>query len=81
MVVTRSVEQAAATSLYCTMSDELDDVGGKYYDQCNEQNMSNAAMNADNATRLWDTSEQLLQQISSRIADHKEPITMEEAKN
>ncbi|HET8933677.1 MAG TPA: SDR family NAD(P)-dependent oxidoreductase [Polyangiales bacterium] len=53
----KSIEQGAATTVYCATSPELSDVGGKYYRDCHEHRMSRAASDADLAKRLWDLTE------------------------
>lgn len=67
----KTVEQGAATSVLLAVSPLLEGVGGRYFADCNEaevldrrgaplQGVARYALDADNARRLWDLSEQLL---------------------
>lgn len=54
---TKTVAQGAATSVYCTVAEELEGVGGRYYSDCRERAMSRGARDAEVARRLWEISE------------------------
>ncbi|MCU1400688.1 MAG: short-chain dehydrogenase/reductase [Acidimicrobiales bacterium] len=69
----KSVEQGAATSVFCAVSPLLDGISGRYFEDCNEAVVLSAAAEGDgmhgvapfasdpdNATRLWSVSERLL---------------------
>ena len=53
----KSIEQGAATTIYCATAPELSDVGGKYYRDCQEHRMSRSARDPDLAKRLWELTE------------------------
>lgn len=56
---TRTLEQAASTSLYCSLADELEGKGGEYYDVCAAREPSETAKDEGIAKQLWEVSEQL----------------------
>ena len=58
---TRTVEQAAATSLYCSVSPDLENVGGKYFDECCELEASKTAQDETIAKRLWEFTDSICQ--------------------
>jgi len=53
----KSIEQGAATTIYCCTAKEVESQGGSYYDNCNVAN-ANGVREAD-ITKLWEVSEQL----------------------
>ena len=67
----KTPEQGAATSVLLASSPELEGVGGRYYEDCNEApvverrpesggGVAPYALDTDNADRLWELSERLL---------------------
>lgn len=65
----KTVEQGAATSVLCAARPELEGVGGRYFEDCNEarvvtrrepSGVAAFAIDPDNARRLWDVSLELL---------------------
>jgi NAD(P)-dependent dehydrogenase (short-subunit alcohol dehydrogenase family) len=69
----KTIEQGAATSVLVATSPQLEGIGGRYFEDCNEaavvdpsasdfvgSGVANYAVDPDNAKRLWDVSEQLL---------------------
>jgi NAD(P)-dependent dehydrogenase (short-subunit alcohol dehydrogenase family) len=68
----KSVEQGAATSVLLATSPQLEGVGGRYFDDCNEAEVLSErrgrglggvapyALDPTNAERLWEVSEALL---------------------
>lgn len=65
----KTVEQGAATSVLCAARPELEGVGGRYFQDCNEarvvtrrepSGVAAFAIDPDNARRLWDVSLELL---------------------
>jgi NAD(P)-dependent dehydrogenase (short-subunit alcohol dehydrogenase family) len=52
-----TIEQGAATSLYCATAAELTGTSGGYYDECRQQEPSDVAT-PDLAAKLWEYSEQ-----------------------
>jgi hypothetical protein len=48
------------TTLYCTVSPEVEGVGGKYYSDCRETQPTAAACDLEAAKKLWEVSEQLV---------------------
>ena len=59
-----SVEQGAATSLYCATAPELAEDSGLYYDDCHPKKPSPPAHDQELAARLWELSEGWLQESS-----------------
>jgi NAD(P)-dependent dehydrogenase (short-subunit alcohol dehydrogenase family) len=59
----KTVEQGAATSVWCATAPELAGTGGVYCEDCHvSENHAPWALNADNARRLWTLSEQMVGQ-------------------
>jgi NAD(P)-dependent dehydrogenase (short-subunit alcohol dehydrogenase family) len=69
----KTPEQGAATSVLLATYPDLEGIGGRYFDNCNEAptvdhrdpigtGVASYAVNPDNAHRLWEVSEALLQQ-------------------
>jgi NAD(P)-dependent dehydrogenase (short-subunit alcohol dehydrogenase family) len=68
----KTVEQGAATSVFCATSPDLAGVGGRYFEDCNEaevldrrdgyvrRGVARYALDPDNAQRLWDISLDML---------------------
>ncbi|KAG8198980.1 hypothetical protein JTE90_001780 [Oedothorax gibbosus] len=57
---TKSLAQAASTSVYCTAAHELNGVGGMYFNNCFRCRPSKAAEDEDLAQKLWDLSESMV---------------------
>jgi WW domain-containing oxidoreductase len=58
-VVTKTVEQAAACTIYCAVAPELNGVGGRYFIDCRESAPSSCAVDLGTAERLWEFSSRL----------------------
>lgn len=58
---TKSLEQAAATSVLCATAPELEGVGGCYFNNCCRCKPSAAAQDPALAALVWDTCEALLE--------------------
>lgn len=67
----KSTEQGAATSVFLATSPQVEGVGGRYFEDCNEAEVVDQldggirgvmphALDADDARRLWEVSEELL---------------------
>jgi len=56
----KSIEQGASTQVWLASGAEFEDIGGKFYDRCKEQQLAPFALNRDDGTRLWKESEQLV---------------------
>ena len=56
---TRTLAQAAATTLYCSLADEIEGKGGEYFDACAISTASEKARDVELAKKLWEASEQL----------------------
>ena len=50
---TKSIEQGAATTVYCATASELTNTGGQYFRDCKPHSMSRGARDAEMAKRLW----------------------------
>ncbi|KAJ8303308.1 hypothetical protein KUTeg_019704 [Tegillarca granosa] len=57
---TKSMEQGAATTVYCATASELDGVGGIYFNNCCRCPPSSAAEDSELAQKLWDISEKMI---------------------
>lgn len=51
-----SIEKGAATSVYLATANELENVTGKYFDNCREKKSSALSYNKDLAEKLWNIS-------------------------
>ncbi|XP_076339672.1 WW domain-containing oxidoreductase [Tachypleus tridentatus] len=60
---TKSLQQAAATSVYCATAPELDDVGGMYFNNCCRCQPSKSADDADFAKELWTLSDNMIRVV------------------
>jgi NAD(P)-dependent dehydrogenase (short-subunit alcohol dehydrogenase family) len=70
----KTIEQGAATSVLVATSPQLEDIGGRYFEDCHEaapavdpdpmnppeSGVADYALDPDNARRLWDLSERLV---------------------
>ncbi|XP_069116895.1 retinol dehydrogenase 12-like [Argopecten irradians] len=52
--------EGAQTTLHCALDEKLDNVSGKYFSDCEEKEPSKAAMNMEDAKRLWELSEDMV---------------------
>ncbi len=59
-------EQGARTSVYLCSSPEVEGVTGKYFAKCKEKTPSAKARDEAAAARLWEVSEQLVEQAAAR---------------
>lgn len=57
---TKSIEQGAATTVYCATAPELATTGGEYYRDCKLAKRSQGSRDVDAGVRLWQRSEELL---------------------
>ena len=70
----KTIEQGAATSVFVATSPQLDGIGGRYFEDCNEARVLDPdapntsisgvaayALDPNNANRLWDVSLRMLQ--------------------
>lgn len=64
---TKSLEQAASTTVYCATVPELEGVSGLYFNNCYQCVPSKAAQDPELAKKLWDIS---CDMIKSRIPEH-----------
>ncbi|XP_060110411.1 WW domain-containing oxidoreductase [Heteronotia binoei] len=59
---TKSLQQGAATSVYCACAPELEGLGGMYFNNCCRCSPSAEAENETTAKALWELSEKLIQE-------------------
>ncbi|XP_033757001.1 retinol dehydrogenase 12-like [Pecten maximus] len=52
--------QGAQTTLHCALDENLDNVSGKYFSDCVQKQPSKAALDMENAERLWRISEEMV---------------------
>merc|ERR1712137_542719 len=57
----KTIPQGAATSIYVATAPELEGIGGKFFENCNEAVAKAWATNPSYAKRLWEMSEQMIQ--------------------
>jgi len=63
----KTVEQGAATTVYCAVAPELTpENGGLYYDDCRLGATTRTAQRADNAEKLWALSEEMLKEYQKK---------------
>lgn len=58
---TKSMQQGAATTVYCAVAPELEGLGGMYFNNCCRCLPSEEAQNEETARALWELSERLIQ--------------------
>jgi NAD(P)-dependent dehydrogenase (short-subunit alcohol dehydrogenase family) len=75
----KTPEQGAATSVLLAASPQLEGIGGRYFDDCNESpvleergetgfhGVAPYALDPDNAERLWDVSTRLLEATNKEV--------------
>lgn len=59
---TKTANQGAATSVFCATWDERSELGGNYFSHCSRAKPSAETANTEAATRLWELSEQWLEE-------------------
>jgi len=59
-IIGKTVEQGAATQVYVATSPELDGIGGKFFDNCNEAEPQKQAKDPEAAEKLWKMSEKMV---------------------
>ncbi|KAM8862021.1 WW domain-containing oxidoreductase [Synchiropus picturatus] len=64
---TKSMQQGAATTVYCAVAPELEGLGGMYFNNCFRCLPSLQAQDQDCAASLWDLSERLVQESSAGV--------------
>ncbi|KAF6735065.1 WW domain-containing oxidoreductase [Oryzias melastigma] len=64
---TKSMQQGAATTVYCAVAPELDGLGGMYFNNCFRCQPSNQAQDQSSAASLWELSERLVAERSAGI--------------
>ncbi|CAK9807295.1 WW domain-containing oxidoreductase [Anthophora plagiata] len=57
---TKSLQQAASTSVFCATAPELEGVTGFYFNNCYRCDPSNAALDPMLAARLWSVSQEMI---------------------
>ncbi|XP_038662180.1 WW domain-containing oxidoreductase isoform X2 [Scyliorhinus canicula] len=59
---TKSMQQGAATTVYCSVAPELEGLGGMYFNNCCRCQPSQKAQDEASASALWELSERLIQE-------------------
>ncbi|XP_039512631.1 WW domain-containing oxidoreductase-like [Pimephales promelas] len=62
---TKSMQQGAATTVYCAVAPELEGIGGMYFNNCFRCLPSPQAQDTAAALSLWELSERLIQERST----------------
>nr|XP_033798019.1 WW domain-containing oxidoreductase isoform X3 [Geotrypetes seraphini] len=65
---TKSMQQGAATTIYCATAPELEGLGGMYFNNCCRCSPSQQAQSEVTAVALWELSERLVQERIGRQA-------------
>lgn len=52
----KTPEQGAQTTIYLATAEELNNISGKYFMDCKEHHLTQAAMDMDKAKKIWDES-------------------------
>lgn len=71
---TKSLQQAASTTVYCATGLELAGVTGDYFNNCCRCQESAAARDDQLAAALWDTSLDMVQNVLGNNAPGLEPL-------
>jgi len=61
----KSIDQGAATSVYCAISPDLANVSGKYFSDCHEAAASATANDPKIAARFWEVTEKLVSEATA----------------
>ncbi|KAL7041016.1 hypothetical protein ACKWTF_000577 [Chironomus riparius] len=60
---TKNLEQAASTTIYCSIADELKGLSGLYFNNCYICQPSKLSLNENLATELWNLSHEIINEI------------------
>ncbi|XP_015126762.1 WW domain-containing oxidoreductase isoform X2 [Diachasma alloeum] len=63
---TKSLQQAASTSVFCAAAPELEGATGLYFNNCFRCDPSNASLDATLASRLWNVSQEMIINVVKR---------------
>ena len=66
LLVFKTVKHGAQTSIYCALSPDLNNVSGRYFADCAEQKTSKHAMNDEDAKRLWEVSQNIVDSFTRK---------------
>ena len=55
--------KGARTSVYLAVSDEVEDISGKYFDKCKAVQSSDVSYNTDDQNKLWEMTENMIESI------------------
>ena len=58
-----NVVKGARTSVYLAVSDEVEDISGKYFDKCKAVQSSDVSYNTDDQNKLWEMTENMIESI------------------
>eukprot|EP01125_Pyxidicula_operculata_P002114 TRINITY_DN12059_c0_g1_i1.p1 TRINITY_DN12059_c0_g1~~TRINITY_DN12059_c0_g1_i1.p1 ORF type:complete len:359 (-),score=72.21 TRINITY_DN12059_c0_g1_i1:11-1087(-) len=77
-VVGKSIDQGAATQVYVATAPELENVGGKYFEDCNEVAPMSYANDPESARKLWELSEKLTSKfLEPIVVDNDKPLLIQ----
>lgn len=60
---TKNLQQAASTTIYCSVADELKGLSGIYFNNCYICQSSKLSLNENLATELWNISDEIIYEI------------------
>jgi len=64
----KSIEQGAATTVYCATASELVNAGSQYFRDCKPNAMSQGARDPELAKRRWERTEQFVRERDTPAA-------------
>ncbi|XP_014210952.1 WW domain-containing oxidoreductase [Copidosoma floridanum] len=63
---TKSLQQAASTSVFCATAEELKGISGTYFNNCYRCDVSSTAFDPQLSLRLWDVSQEMIINIMNK---------------
>ena len=61
MIILKTPQQGAQTTIHCAVAEELEGVSGRYFGDCREEQLKTAiSMNDRVAERLWKISSEMV---------------------
>jgi hypothetical protein len=68
----KTIPQGAATSVFVATAPELEGIGGKYFENCNESVPKPYATNTRYSSKLWGLTEELIKNAPRTNKDEKQ---------
>lgn len=64
---TKTLEQGAATSVYCATAPEIEGMGGCFFDNCSLTQAHTLCNNEKLQDKLWETSENMIKKFENCV--------------